>query len=165
MAVVVHGGAKYIGDPGYNQDQIREKIKREMVNIKHRVDRVAQVHECMIFTVWSRIVTLPMKSPFFAPKTLYNTIKTVNSEAAADIYKHNGVGIIKHSDIEPNSKMFMPDGKPTTIARQQFLDDLNNYIKEVEAEKARRAPHQQQPWYDNTKDLELKTAQNEAEEL
>ncbi len=136
-----------------------------MVNIKHWVDWVAQVPECTIFTVWSRIVTLPMKSPFFAPKTLYNTIKTINSEAAADIYKHNGIRIIKHSNIEPNSKMFMPDGKPTTIARQQFLDDLNNYIKEVEAEKLHRDPHQHSSWYNNAKDLQLRLAQNEADEL
>ncbi len=110
VAVVVHCGAAYFGNPNYNRAEIEAVIVMKMMEAEallHSSDRFCQGHYPKL--IWSWTIAEPIKSAFFTPAAIYNCLKTVNSEAAASLFKKQ-FGIIKHSVIEPSNNMFLDKG-------------------------------------------------------
>ncbi len=88
--------------------------------------------------IWSRIVAEPMTSPHFLEKTLFNSLKTINSETAALLFDE-GFGNVKHSRIDPTPKMFDTEGMPTLEACLRFLEELK--IKETQKKRDKLTEH------------------------
>ncbi len=131
-AFFFHFGATYIGNKNYNLKGICNKIVGAMLTCKNLIDYAPKIlqQRKQPNVIWSRIVVAPMQSEEFSKRTLLNSVKNVNSEAAEKLFPE--VGILKHCRIEPDSYMFLPDNCLSKSAKQVFVQDLNEYLKNMD---------------------------------
>ncbi len=134
VMIVVHCRAYYIENHKYVCDTITDIVVEQMSQAQSVIhdEQAKQGSQYFSRLIWSRIVAEPINSEIFSKNTLFNSLKTVNSDAAAQLYSKR-IGIIKHSQIEPNAKWFQTDGMPTVIAKLQFIQDMESYMREFEA--------------------------------
>ncbi len=165
--IVVHAGHAYVGNPSYTRKELIAKVISEMEKTREgmrKSDRVVE-QQADVPIIWSRMVTILLQNEHFTEKAIYNTFKVVNSEAAATLFDM-GFGIIKHSSIEPNEKMFDPSGRPTPEAKLRFLSDVSNHVRERDqVQAADEVRRRKEKWVDNTQGLKLKEAQDRQKKL
>ncbi len=168
QAVIYHCGAFLIGDRNCNRFQIETQIVREMGVVKGKLAAAEMVEAAAhdVATVWSRMVAHPMSSRHFNLHTMFNTLKTMNTNVAAVLFKKK-IGIMKHCDITPAGKHFTPEGEPTIAAKMIFLKDVNNYLKELDEEERLQEAYECAglPRKDKAMQLKLLQAQQEKAEL
>lgn len=170
VVIMIHCGAYYIGNKNYRRNAIKDLIVDQIAEVKATVLRNPKIQQENpdVKVIWSRMVAEPIESTIFSANTLYNSLKTVNSDAAAELFQKR-IGILKHSKIEPNQKWFQPDGTPTVAAKLQFLMDIEKYIHEFEQfeelQASGRGPEITPKLKDNTQELRILEAEREQAEL
>ncbi len=117
QAVIYHCGAYLVGDKNFNCFQIQTEIVKQMGAAQGKIAAAETVRESQhqVATVWSLMVAQPMSSHFFNSHTLFNTLKSVNTEASAILFKKK-IGILKHCEITPAGRHFEGEGQPTELA-------------------------------------------------
>ncbi len=160
--IIIHCGIVYIGDMHFKRQAIQKKIVTEFTNCLEEVNAKI-MGNCKV--IWSCMVTEPIESLQFTPQAIYSCTTSVNSGAAAELHKKN-VGIIKHSNIEPNTHNFHKSGRPKHAAKIKFLVDIELYVREHAQSEATTAlsklPAQ---WIDNTLQLQIKEARDKQKQL